>query len=35
MGGLKPDPESPGPCPAGILLTEVEETSAEEEEFGE
>lgn len=35
MGGLKLGPESPGPCPEGILWTEVEETSAEEEEFGE
>lgn len=35
VGGLKLELGSPTLCPEGTLLTEVEETSAEEEEFGE
>lgn len=31
VGGLKLELESPGLCPTGALLTEVEETSAVEE----
>lgn len=34
VGGLKLELDSPGVCPTGALLTEVEETSAVDE-FGE